>query len=383
MKKLILFILPVMIFFSCKNTEKTNFSVSGTVENANGKQLILNQFTSKATIALDTVVISEKGEFNFKSSIAEPELYSIQLDGEQAHILFIADSLENITINANDSNFRSEYIITGSVHSALLKEMYDDLDITFTKLDSLNQIYLAKKETADIDSLTAAITSQYQIVVAAHKEKATKFIEKNIESPAVIMGLYQSMGPRQQVFSLEEDRKLFEKVNKHLSERYPKSGFVKGLSEMLAKNPPVVGKPKVGTIAPDILQANPKGKKIALSSLRGNYVLLDFWAAWCRPCRAENPNVVKNYNKYKVKGFTIYQVSLDKNKEDWEKAIETDALGNWTHVSDLQYWQSAAAQKYGVRSIPSNFLINPEGKIIAKDLRGPYLGQKLSEIYGF
>ncbi len=383
MKKLILFILPVMIFFSCKNSEDAGFSVSGTVENGNGKQLILNQFTSQATIALDTIVLTEKGDFNFKASTAAPELYSIQLEGEQAHILFIADSLDNITINAKVEDFRSSYTITGSVHSTLLKEMYDNLDVTFVKLDSLNQIYLAKKETADLDSLTAAITAQYQQVVSAHKEDAIKFIEKNIESPAVLMGLYQSMGPRQQVFSLEEDRELFEKVNASLSVKFPKSGFVKGLSEMLAKNPPVAGKPKVGTVAPEISQANPDGKVITLSSLRGNYVLLDFWAAWCRPCRAENPTVVKNYNKYKEKGFTIYQVSLDQKKEDWTKAIEADGLSAWSHVSDLQYWQSAAAQKYGVRSIPSNFLLDPEGKIIATDLRGPYLGQKLSEIYGF
>ncbi|NPA45323.1 MAG: TlpA family protein disulfide reductase, partial [Chlorobi bacterium] len=273
--------------------------------------------------------------------------------------------------------------VSGSKNSELLKEMYNDLDATYEKIDSLNKVYISKKDNCDIDSLNAAISQEYQTIVENHKKGAIDFIEKNIESPSVIMGLYQSMGPRQQVFSLEEDRDLFEKVSKTLSEKYPKSGFVKGLSDLLEKNPPVVGKPKIGTVAPEISEVNPDGKKIALSSLRGNYVLLDFWASWCRPCRAENPNVVKNYKKYKSKGFTVYQVSLDKSKEEWLAAIKKDGLGDWTHVSDLQYWQSAPAAKYGVRSIPSNFLLNPEGKIIATDLRGPYLGQKLSEIYGF
>lgn len=383
MKKLILFILPVMIFFSCKNSEKSSFSVSGTIQNANGKQLILNKFTADKTLKLDTVDIDSIGKYTISGNTAAPELFSLELAGEKAQILFIADSLENVIIDADAKDFRTKYTISGSKNSELLKEMYDDLDLTYLKIDSLNQVYLSKKETADLDSLNSAVSAQYQSILEKHKKSAIAFIEKNIESPAVLMALYQSMGPKQQVFSLEEDRDLFEKVNESLSKKYPKSGFVKGLSDLLEKNPPVVGKPKVGTTAPEISEVNPDGEKVSLSSLRGNYVLLDFWASWCRPCRGENPNVVKNYKKYKSKGFTIYQVSLDQKKEDWVNAIKKDDLGDWTHVSDLQYWQAAPAKKYGIRSIPSNFLLNPEGKIIAVDLRGPYLGQKLAEIYGF
>lgn len=380
MKKLILFILPVMIFFSCKNTEKTGFTVNGTISNASGKSLILNKFTSKKTIALDTIALNEKGEFNFKSSTAAPELYSIQLKDGQAHILFIADSVDNIKINADANDFRNSYTIEGSKDSKLLKQMYADLDIVYEKIEKLNKSFLEQKETKNIDSLTANITAQIQDVIKKHKESSTKFIEDNIDSPAAIMALYQAMGPQQQVFNLNEDRELFEKVNTSLSKLYPKSGFVKGLSDVLANNPVAVG---IGSMAPEISEVTPDGKTASLSSFRGNYVLLDFWAAWCRPCRGENPTVLKNYNKYKSKGFTIFQVSLDKTKEDWVKAIEKDGLGAWTHVSDLKYWQSVHSAKYGVRSIPSNFLINPEGKIIAINLRGPSLGQKLAEIYGF
>jgi thiol-disulfide isomerase/thioredoxin len=141
----------------------------------------------------------------------------------------------------------------------------------------------------------------------------------------------------------------------------------------------------VGDKAPELIYKSPEGKDIALSSLRGKMVLIDFWASWCRPCRAENPNVVRAYKEYKDKkfqngeGFTVYGVSLDRNKEYWINAIKADNL-TWTHVSDLKYWNSEAARKYRVRSIPSNFLIDGDGIIVAKNLRGVRLEQTLKKL---
>ena len=125
---------------------------------------------------------------------------------------------------------------------------------------------------------------------------------------------------------------------------------------------------------------NPQGEMVKLSDMKGKYVLIDFWAAWCKPCRQENPNLVRMYNLYKDKGFEVFGVSLDRTKEDWLKAIEDDVL-TWTHVSDLQYFNSKAAETYQINAIPATYMLDPDGKIIAKDLRGPSLENKLAEIF--
>ena len=139
--------------------------------------------------------------------------------------------------------------------------------------------------------------------------------------------------------------------------------------------------PQVGDTAPEIELPSLNGELAKLSSLKGNIVLLDFWASWCSPCRKENPNVVRMYNKYHEKGFDIFAVSLDKTKQAWQQAVKQDGL-TWTHVSDLKYWQSAGAKRYNVHSIPQTFLIDKKGVIVAIGLRGVALEQKIIELLG-
>jgi thiol-disulfide isomerase/thioredoxin len=136
----------------------------------------------------------------------------------------------------------------------------------------------------------------------------------------------------------------------------------------------------IGQDVPEISLNSPEGKPIKLSSLKGKIVLLDFWASWCQPCRHENPNLVENYRKYHSLGFEIYQVSLDRNREEWLNGIKQDHL-DWVHVSDLKYWESSVVSMFNIRGIPMNYLLDREGKVIARNLRGPELGEKLTEVF--
>lgn len=174
----------------------------------------------------------------------------------------------------------------------------------------------------------------------------------------------------------KNDFPFIDELVTRLNENYPNTTSILTMKVQLDEMRAL----SVGQVAPDFELPNPEGEMVKLSSLRGKYVMIDFWAAWCKPCRAENPNVVRLYNQYKDKGFEVFGVSLDRTREDWLKAIEDDGL-TWTQVSDLKYFNSAAAELYQIEAIPATYLLDPDGKIIAKDLRGPALEAKLAKLF--
>ena len=214
-----------------------------------------------------------------------------------------------------------------------------------------------------------------------------KYIDENL-SHVSLVALYQQVAPGEYVLHHQKDLNYFLKVDSSLSSLYPDYEPVQSLHEQVQNllnnlNAQAITSPlpAAGNVAPDIALPDPQGDTIRLSSTRGKIVLLDFWASWCNPCRKENPNLVKAYNTYHNNGFEIYQVSLDKAKESWIQGIRQDKLEKWIHVSDVKYWNSVVVPLYNIEVIPTNYLLDREGRIIASNLRGENLNKKLAEIF--
>jgi peroxiredoxin len=265
--------------------------------------------------------------------------------------------------------------ITGSKDMEYLMEINQMVQAFQKQVGELNQAYVEANSNGDQAEMER-LRSQFQEENKKHKEQLKEKVNAMGNSLAVL----QVVGN----FNAEEDYEFLDQLGVLFANDPPDSKhtprfltFIEGVRQQALNNE----KLQIGKTAPEISLPNPDGTVVPLSSLRGKVVLIDFWAQWCRPCRMENPNIVEAYNKYKDKGFEVYGVSLDRSKDKWLQGIEEDGLP-WTHVSDLKYWQSEAAKQYNISAIPASFLLDRDGKIIAKNLRGSSLHDKLKEILG-
>lgn len=293
-------------------------------------------------------------------------------------MVLLLDSAESMDIAAQADSLQFPQKVQGSVNTALLHDYFR----TAKAYDSQSQALAQRLKSNPADS---SAMGEYAKLNADFGLKTRQFINDHMRSPAVLAALNR-INPQQ-------DLPLFQQVKDSLRLSIPNSEYFAGFrdqvdrmaqqalaakqqEEMQAKLDNLI---PVGSEAPDFTQNTPEGKPFSLSSLRGKVVLVDFWASWCRPCRMENPNVVKAYKQYHAKGFDVLGVSLDKTKDAWTNAIKQDGL-TWHHVSDLAYWNNAVAQQYGVSSIPFSILVDRDGKVLAKNLRGPALEAKLAEV---
>ena len=385
MKKLLLISLTLILIQSC-SSNSNEFTIEGNYDNASGKEVYLMELKTQSMDKVDSVTIEDDGNFVFTGFTNIPKFFVVQ-EGDRNTITLIVRPGDDIKVSADLDNFNSTYQIEGSEDSREIMALRKNLESSIAKLDSLGRVFRENPDDEDMAVLRNRLNKESKQIMKEQKEYTKEFIDRNLNSLASLMALYQQIGPRNYVLNPREDFEYYKKVDSSLMAQYPNSGPVKSLHSQvkdiesrLNQEKAASGNLSEGSVAPDIALPNPQGDTITLNSLQGDYVLLDFWASWCKPCRVENPNLVEAYKKYNDKGFEIYQVSLDKKKDAWVNAIEKDNL-DWVHVSDLKFWNSSAANTYNVRSIPANYLLNKKGEIIDKNLRGDALHNKLNEIF--
>ena len=381
---ILLFILSIMIYGCTDQPEY--FTVSGEISNANGEKFYLTELKTNQVAIIDSIILSDDGAFRFKGESDIPRFYALRTTADN-YLTLIIHPTDQIIIQANGKELTDNPVITGSPESVAIYNLRMRLEKTVGQLDSLSAYYRSIIGTAEQHKMRDSLSKLSQDLISEHTEYTKTFIAENIHSLSSLMALYQQIAPRRYLLNPTDHFEYFKMVDTSLVSKYPESEAVqafhtqfKEIKRQQDEENENMSAVATGIKAPDIVLPNPDGDTIRLSSLKGKYVLVDFWASWCRPCRIENPVLVKSYQKYNSKGFEIFQVSLDKNKESWTDAIEKDQL-DWYHVSDLKFWESEPAKNYRVQGIPANFLLDRQGNIIAKNLRGDALEAKLSEIF--
>ena len=370
-KLFILALLPLSIF-----AQSESFTVKGTVGKLNSPSKVYLSYRQNKTVITDSASI-KNGMFELKGQVSNPVKAKLVLDhaGKGLQSLRTPDFVELylekgvISLTSKDSVYNA--VVVGSVVNDDNRKLTEKLAAAKNKMKVMMAEYYAapdeKKKSKEFQDETE---KRYNAITKEIQEIESAFIRDNPNS-------YVSLDIVKNTGGSIPNVEVLDSLFKSLTETIRNSSAGKELSERIDKLKLVA----VGAIAPDFTQMTPENQPVKLSDFKGKYVLIDFWASWCGPCRAENPNVVKVYNQYKDNGFTVLGISLDneKGRDAWLKAINKDQL-TWTQVSDLKGWYNEVAALYSVKAVPQNFLIDPNGKIIAKNLRGEELAAKLKEI---
>ena len=369
-RNILYLVVLLFILISCENKNEKINEIKLTVNyigDIEGGEVRLQKVSSDYSIELYKSENFNNNKIVFDILILESTLFRLDILGKESIDLI----LSNTNVNLNIDNFSSEfkYTVEGSYDTDVLNNVRKIISTYKYDIRQINQKFIKASQEKN-SKLVNELRYDANILKIDFEKFLKNYLRTVDNSLAVII--------TSDYLDIDNNISFWDSTLTKYRDNFSYNSYFKSFEKKVNKIKSV----SIGSVAPEIILSDTTGKDVALSSLRGKYVLLDFWAGWCGPCRMENPNILKNYVKYKDKGFEIYQVSLDRSRSDWVNAIKKDNL-IWYNVSDLKYFQSEAATIYNIDRIPKGFLLDPNGVIIAKDteLRGKRLGEKLNEIF--
>jgi len=370
MKRILYFVIFLFpLFLNAQKPQKT--SINGVYLSApgvkfTGTKVMLQHFDYAKNPIIDSARIDSTGKFIFNTMISNYDFYRLFFNGNNTLLILVPGEKTTISIDPT-KNYQLVKVESSSNENKQFLQFRTIDEFYKAKSDSIQNVYKLNNQNGNVAD-NAALQNSWVKMDSARKNEIAGIVQKNpslLSNIAFIENIGQESFPQ-----------LFELVANSLFAKFNSNVFVKEFYNRISAAKATT----IGNLAPDIIQKDTAGNIQKLSNLRGKWVIIDFWASWCRPCRAENPHMVQVYNKYNSQGLEIFGVSLDKNDVNWKQAIVADGI-RWTQVSDLKYWDAEPAKVYGVKSIPATVIINPEGKVVAKNLRGEELDKLLLSIF--